>query len=363
MTIGETLAQARRRAGLSVSQVSEQTRIRPLIIRGIEADEYAICGGDFYARGNIRDIAEVVGVDAEPLIEEYDRTYRAAGPAAATSLDELLDRSSPQPAHWHRRPAFMLVFGVVAVVIVLSFVGYRMMAPQPGPAGVSAAANTRATPGHGGGSGAAGRPDAARSARAAAGSGPSAPLSPQATAPTPSGPAASAPAGAPAPSATPAPAASPGPAQPHSLAPVSAAAFGANGGLGRGDDPQDAHLAVDGRRGTAWHTDWYTTPRFGNLYSGTGLVVDMGRPVTVTAARVTLGPAAGARFQIRIGDQPNLAAMAPVAGSAGPGGVIRMTLARPATGRYVMVWFTKLPPDPAGTYKAEIYGISVKGRP
>ena len=173
MTIGETLAHARHRAGLSVSQVSEQTRIRPLIIRGIEADEYGTCGGDFYARGNIRDIAEVVGVDAEPLIEEYDQTYRAAGPVAATSLDELLDRSSPPPARWHRRPVFMLVFGVVAVVLVLSFVGYRMMAPQPGPAGLSAAANNQATASQGG-SGAAGHPDAARSARSTAGSGPSA---------------------------------------------------------------------------------------------------------------------------------------------------------------------------------------------
>jgi hypothetical protein len=52
-----------------------------------------------------------------------------------------------------------------------------------------------------------------------------------------------------------------------------------------------------------------------------------------------------------------------VARSAGPGGVVRLTLASPARGRYVMVWFTKLPPDPAGTYRADIYGIAVKGRP
>ena len=93
MSIGETLARARHQAGLSVAQVSEQTRIRPLIIRGIEADDYSMCGGDFYARGDIRDIAEVVGTDPGPLIEEYDRDHRAAGPVAATSLDELLDRS------------------------------------------------------------------------------------------------------------------------------------------------------------------------------------------------------------------------------------------------------------------------------
>jgi cytoskeletal protein RodZ len=346
VSIGQTLAQARRRAGLSVAQVSEQTRIRPLIIRGIEADDYSTSGGDFYARGNIRDIAEVVGAESRPLIEEYDRTYRDRAPVSATSLDELLDRSRPD---WHRRPAFMLVFGVAAVLIALAFVGYRMMgAPQSGPPGLAVAANSTDRPSQAA-DGSAGRPDAARTARAAT-SPSSVPASSQAAAPSPSG------------TPTPTPV-SPAQAQPHAMAMASAAAFGANGGMGRGDDPQDAHLAVDGVRGTAWHTDWYTTPRFGNLYPGTGLIVDMGRPVTVTAVRVTLGPAAGAHFQIRVGNQPALAALAPVAHSAGPGGVVRLRLASPARGRYVLVWLTRLPPDPAGTYKAEIYGISVKGNP
>ena len=132
MSIGETLEQARHQAGLSVAQVSEQTRIRPPIIRSIEADDYEACGGDFYARGDIRSIAEVVGTDPEPLIQEYDQAHRASGPVAATSLDELLERSRPQ---WHRRPGFMLVFGLAAIVIVLGFVGYRIMgSPGTGPA-------------------------------------------------------------------------------------------------------------------------------------------------------------------------------------------------------------------------------------
>ena len=348
MSIGETLARARHQAGLSVAQVSEQTRIRPLIIRGIEADDYSMCGGDFYARGNIRDIAEVVGTDSGPLIEEYDRDHRAAGPVAATSLDELLDRSMPQRQwpQWHRRPAFMLVFGVVAVFAALAFVGYQLMgSPKPSPAGVTVAANStdRASQA---GTGSGGSPDAARSARAAA---------------SPSG---SAPSGA-APSQSPSPGVTQAHAQapPHSMAAVSAAAFSARGGLGQGDDPQDAHLAIDGLRGTAWHTDWYTTSRFGNLYAGTGLIVDMGHPVTITGVRLTLGLAAGADVAIRVGDRPVLADMPPVARSAGHGGVIRLTLARPATGRYLLVWFTRLPPDPAGTYKAEIFGVSVKGHP
>ena len=56
--IGETLAQARRRAGLTVAQVSEQTRIREAVIEGIEGGDYSACGGDFYARANIRSIAD-----------------------------------------------------------------------------------------------------------------------------------------------------------------------------------------------------------------------------------------------------------------------------------------------------------------
>ena len=52
--MGEILAEARRRAGLTVTEVSERTRIRETIIRGIERDSYAECGGDFYARGEAR---------------------------------------------------------------------------------------------------------------------------------------------------------------------------------------------------------------------------------------------------------------------------------------------------------------------
>src|SRR2546421_10919338 len=78
VSIGATLAAARRRAGLSVSEVSQRTRVTEPIIRGIEQDDYAACGGDFYARGHIRAIARAVGEDPLPLIEEFDSTWRSA---------------------------------------------------------------------------------------------------------------------------------------------------------------------------------------------------------------------------------------------------------------------------------------------
>ena len=75
MSIGEVLTAARRQAGLTITQVSQRTRIRETIIRGIERDDFSACGGDFYARGHIRAIARAAGADPEPLIREYDSSH------------------------------------------------------------------------------------------------------------------------------------------------------------------------------------------------------------------------------------------------------------------------------------------------
>ena len=116
MGIGEALAEARSQAGLTVAEVSRRTRIRETIIRGIESDDYSACRGDFYARGNIRSIAKVVGADAEPLIREYDEVHRAPGAWSAVSLDEL---STPvQRSRWPR------VGWVLALALAFGFVGY-----------------------------------------------------------------------------------------------------------------------------------------------------------------------------------------------------------------------------------------------
>jgi cytoskeletal protein RodZ len=168
--IGETLAGARQRAGLTVAQVSEQTCIREAVIEGIEGDDYSACGGDFYARANIRSIARVVGADCGPLIREYDAFYRARGALSAVSLEELLATSVP--AAQRRQPdldaagallapgyapsrrqagsppgrwlSWAVVLGLVAVLgfgVYSHFSGPRPAAAAPPVAGTHAAAH------------------------------------------------------------------------------------------------------------------------------------------------------------------------------------------------------------------------------
>ncbi len=90
MTVGETLTEARYQAGLSIDELSERTRIRGTVIRSIEQDDFDACGGDLYVRGYVRAIAGAVGIDAQPLIREYDQG-RASEPERAR---ERLDRQA-----------------------------------------------------------------------------------------------------------------------------------------------------------------------------------------------------------------------------------------------------------------------------
>jgi hypothetical protein len=76
--IGPHFAGARQRLGLSVDALADRTRIRPHVIEAIEVDDFSACGGDFYARGHLRTLARVLGVDVAPLLETYDEQYADA---------------------------------------------------------------------------------------------------------------------------------------------------------------------------------------------------------------------------------------------------------------------------------------------
>lgn len=73
--IGPLVAAARQRARLSIDTLSERTRIRPHVLECLEVDDFAACGGDFYARGHLRTLARVFGLDAEELVRLYDEHY------------------------------------------------------------------------------------------------------------------------------------------------------------------------------------------------------------------------------------------------------------------------------------------------
>jgi cytoskeletal protein RodZ len=149
VSIGESLAEARRQAGLTIGQVSQQTRIRESIIRSIEQDDFTACGGDFYARGHIRSIATAVGADPVPLISAYDAEH---GSSRTLRAAEIFDPVKPVKIRDPRSPSLSMFVAVVLLAII-GFGAYRLVThnsdknhPPKAATAASHQATTSATP-------------------------------------------------------------------------------------------------------------------------------------------------------------------------------------------------------------------------
>jgi transcriptional regulator with XRE-family HTH domain len=310
VSIGDVLAEARHQRGLTVAEVSHYTRVREPVIRSIERNDFLLPGSDAATREQIRLLARALDVDPGPLISEFDASY-----ASAPDLDgaEVVRSTIPFRVPFRirglrrlrrRRIGWRAVLAVL-VLAVIGGVAYGLVSgrvPVFGTVG-------RTSPGPPAGSVAPG---------SARGGGDTV------------------------------------------LVPVSVVAFGPDG-TADGDNPQFASRAIDGNPAAAWTTNWYGRSRFANVREGTGLLLDMGRPVTITGAGVTLGRVPGADFQLRVGNTPSLADLSPVAIATDASGAMGVRLVHPVDARYVLLWFTALPPSGSGTYQASVYNISVLG--
>ena len=141
MSIGETLAEARRQAGLTITQVSQRTRIRESIIRGIEQNDFSACGGDFYARGHIRSIAAAIGVDPAPLIREYDAEHGPVG--GAISAADVFEPATPIRIRERRSPSLSMIV-IVVLLGIIGFSAYHLVSSHGHKP--AATAGSRTTP-------------------------------------------------------------------------------------------------------------------------------------------------------------------------------------------------------------------------
>jgi cytoskeletal protein RodZ len=515
VTVGETLTEARYQAGLSVDELSERTRIRGTVIRSIEQDDYGACGGDLYVRGYVRAIAGAVGIDAQPLIREYDlgransQSDRANGSAgspagglpsapppaaaptafdlpavteapagdggpadlaatrfdlpavradpAATSYDlpavpefpaataefpaatadfpaalpfamippDLAPAAAAQPpqppgvtetrldlaaapedlmaAGYDLRPAapaeadaatsilpalgtdqagprepagppvpvadgttqasFVLagpvrastrqagrarrkrrgLFALAAVVVLAAAGGLGIYLGTGSTATTNTAATTVPGPAASAAAKASAAAQASAAARASASASAAAQASASAAAKSSQEAAAKAEAG-----------------RVVSLPVASATAFGPDG-FADGDNPGNAKYAIARDAAQPWESQWYATPDFGMLKHGTGLLLDLGGKVTVTSVRLDLGQYGSTDLQIRVGNGTAPQDLKVAATASNVGGLVKLTLRHPAAARYVLLWFTQLPPDGAGHYQESVSNVVVSG--
>ena len=274
------------------------------------------------------------------MVNEHDARQRAEREAAAAEAFDL-----PKPARRRERRRVKLTATLVVLVLAVLGVATYKFAANAGHDQRAAAGRPRATDTAG--------PAAAASVLPSPAAATTVPAS---TVPASTVPASTVPA-----STAPASTAPPPPPSSRVLPVASVAAFGP-GGLADGQNPQHAVLAVSGNPATPWLSDWYVSPDFYDLQAGTGLLLDLGRTVTVTSVRVSLN-GHGADLQLRAGGKPIPSWLPVVASASNVGGTVELQPSAPLHVRYVLIWFTRLPPDGSGTYQASVYQVIVKGQP
>lgn len=136
----------------------------------------------------------------------------------------------------------------------------------------------------------------------------------------------------------------------------------------RGDRTEGPGIdkTVDGDDTTGWPTQEYTSPRFGNLKPGMGVLINLGKPQKVSAVNLKLS-APGASVSIRYGDQDfgdhtqGDKQIAEDFEQAVEPRQLEATAEIPVEveAQYVLVWITELPPYENGAFRVQINEIEL----
>jgi cytoskeleton protein RodZ len=81
-TPGALMSAALRQRGLTLDDLAQSTRLRRGLLEQMLDDDFLDTGGDVYARGHLRTIAGVLGIDADQVVAAYDDAPAVRRPPA-----------------------------------------------------------------------------------------------------------------------------------------------------------------------------------------------------------------------------------------------------------------------------------------
>jgi hypothetical protein len=116
MSIGEVLKSARARHGLDIRTVEERTKIRTKYLRALEAEDWGTLPSPAYARGFLRTYAQLLGLDADALVDEYRRQVETTLTEPTYPVREAVLEHRRRPGVPRRPPTGWLAAGVVLLV-------------------------------------------------------------------------------------------------------------------------------------------------------------------------------------------------------------------------------------------------------
>jgi len=147
MTLGSTIRDAREAARISLESLSESTSIRMGLLTEMENNNFAHCGGDTYARGHLRNIANRIGLNPQILLDLYNDQHSTENRA----IQDLLVENNIMQVPREKKTISWKVPALVSVTILFVIASVQIVtsnqdsSPTPAPS-VSASKSAEPTP-------------------------------------------------------------------------------------------------------------------------------------------------------------------------------------------------------------------------
>jgi cytoskeletal protein RodZ len=116
MSLGALIAKSRTDARLTVEELSKLTNIPATLLRDMENNNFAKCGGETYARGHLRNIATKVGIDERIFLDLFETEVTAP----AKPIRELLNENNvTMPYQEPKRISWKILAAGSAAALIL----------------------------------------------------------------------------------------------------------------------------------------------------------------------------------------------------------------------------------------------------
>jgi cytoskeletal protein RodZ len=123
MSLGEFLQGARESAGLSIDELAERTSIRVGLLREIEKNNFVHCGGDTYARGHLRNIAALISVDPQTLIDLYNNEHSTE----VRKIHDMLMENNATRIPTERKTISWKSLAIASIVVLAAIAGGQVI--------------------------------------------------------------------------------------------------------------------------------------------------------------------------------------------------------------------------------------------
>lgn len=122
MKFGAFLRKERELRGLTLEEISHQTKVHTRFLEAIEHDDFSLLPAKAFAKGFLRSYARMVGLDEELVITNFEYchwTLQAKGDG-----DQVRKHEETQPHHRLALLTLIFLIVVLTAIIILYYQGY-----------------------------------------------------------------------------------------------------------------------------------------------------------------------------------------------------------------------------------------------